>query len=166
MTGRLAFRAIESAHRCSIATLKPCIGPNQEQHAESGTKVPPNLKQFEEEIQRYKSMEKAMKSLPVSKCIGWTRIDAKPLKKSLEVLVSKWSYLYIKYLQDKVVNEMDDLYSFMGSANEVLDLQVGDEKPVGDEDEEREQEEEELPEGVDPAELRKEKEAQVRVFIL
>lgn len=93
--------------------------------------MPPVLKQFDEEVQRYKSMEKAMKSLPVSKCIGWTRIDAKPLKKSLEILVSKWSYLYIKYLQDKVVNEMEDLYSFLKSASKVLDLKVGDEKPAG-----------------------------------
>ena len=71
--------------------------------AETGASVPPTLKQFEEEIQRYKGMEKAMKALPVTKCVGWTKIDAKPLKKALEILVSKWSYLYIKYLQARTL---------------------------------------------------------------
>ena len=67
--------------------------------SESGGVVPPNLKQFDEEIQRYKAMEKAMKGLRTTRNIGWTRVDAKPLKKSLESLVAKWSYLYVKYLQ-------------------------------------------------------------------
>jgi hypothetical protein len=44
-----------------------------------------------------------MKALPVTKSVGWTRVDAKPLKKALEVLVSKWSYLYIKYLQARAI---------------------------------------------------------------
>lgn len=61
--------------------------------------MPPNLKQFDEEIQRYKAMEKAMKGLRTTRDIGWTRVDAKPLKKSLESLVAKWSYLYVTYLQ-------------------------------------------------------------------
>lgn len=65
-----------------------------------------------------------MKGLAASADIGWVRVDAKPLKKALETMVSKWSWTWIKYLQDKVVNEMDDLYAFMGNANHVLDLSV------------------------------------------
>lgn len=64
--------------------------------------MPPTLKQFDEEIQRYKAMEKAMKGLRTTRDIGWTRVDAKPLKKSLESLVAKWSYLYVKFLQVRV----------------------------------------------------------------
>jgi hypothetical protein len=44
-------------------------------------------------------MEKSMRALKTTKDIGWIRVDSQPLKKSLESLVSKWSYLYIKYLQ-------------------------------------------------------------------
>ena len=40
-----------------------------------------------------------MRALPATKAVGWAKIDAKPLKKALEMLVSKWSFLYIKYLQ-------------------------------------------------------------------
>jgi hypothetical protein len=103
-------------------------------------------------------MEKSMKVLPATKDIGWVRVDAKPLKKSLEGLVSKWSYLYIKYLQDKVINEMEELYEFMGRANQTLDLNVGAEsiEEVGEE------EEEELPEGVTPQQRKREREEEVR----
>jgi hypothetical protein len=122
--------------------------------AAESTDIPPTLKQFDEEIQKYKTMEKAMKLLPASKNEGWIKIDAKPLKKALEGLVSKWSYLYIKYLQDKVVNEMDSLYSFMDNANSVLNLQVGKEN-LGEDEAAGAPETEEVPEGVDLAERRK-----------
>lgn len=64
-------------------------------------------------------------------------------------------------VQDKVVNEMEELYTFMGSANSVLEQRVGDEGADA-EMEGEDAEPEELPEGVDPAELRKEKEKEVR----
>lgn len=59
-----------------------------------------------------------------------------------------------------MVNEMEDLYTFMGSANSVLEQRVGDEGADA-EAEGEDAEPEELPEGVDPAELRKEKEKEV-----
>jgi hypothetical protein len=123
--------------------------------AESGKDTPPSLKEFEDEIQRYKSMEKAMKSLPASKCIGWIKVDAKPLKKSLQSLVSKWSYIFIRYLQDKVINEMDELYQFMTRANQTLDLKVGCESA------EEEDVADKVPEGVDPQQLKREREEEV-----
>lgn len=52
---------------------------------------------------------------------------------------------------------MEELYTFMREANSVLELRVGDEGADADADRE-EAEPEELPEGVDPAELRREKE--------
>lgn len=53
---------------------------------------------------------------------------------------------------------MEELYEFMRGANSVLEQRVGDEG--GDADAE-EAEPEELPEGVDPAQRRREKEAEV-----
>jgi hypothetical protein len=35
-----------------------------------------------------------------------------------------WSWTFVKHLQDKVINEMEELYTFMASANVVLDLKV------------------------------------------
>lgn len=91
--------------------------------ADSST--PPSLKQFDDEIQRYKAMEKAMKALPATKCIGWIKVDAKPLKKALQGLVAKWTYTFIRFLQEKVANEVRDLEEFTTRANNVLDLKVG-----------------------------------------
>lgn len=90
---------------CQFIRPVPCV-------AETGVDVPPALKDFDEEIQRYKAMEKSMRALKTSKDIGWVRVDALPLKKSLESLVSKWSYLYIKYLQasPNFTQCMDDLF--------------------------------------------------------
>jgi hypothetical protein len=102
-------------------------------------------------------MEKAMKNLPASKCIGWIKVDAKPLKKSLQSLVSRWSYAFIKYLQDKVTNEMDELDQFMAQANIVLDLKVG-----YDSLEEEQAANDAIPEGVDVATIKREREGQVR----
>lgn len=109
-----------------------------------------------------------MRALPVCKSVGWARVDAKPLKKSLEGLVAKWSYLFIRYLQDKVTTEMDSLYAFMGGANEVLGLAVGREGGVAEESEEEaaaadaEAEDAEGGDGVDPAERRAAEEAEAR----
>eukprot|EP00892_Ulva_mutabilis_P012050 jgi/Ulvmu1/9217/UM005_0317.1 len=141
------------------SSLDAWLHDNTTTNEETGAVVPPNLKQFDEEIQRYKAMEKAMKGLRTTRSIGWTRVDAKPLKKSLESLVAKWSYLYVKYLQEKVVNEMEELYEFMRGANTVLEQRVGDE---GVDPDAKEDEPEELPEDVDPAERRREKEAEAR----
>ena len=132
----------------------------------------PTLKQFEEEIQRYKAMEKAMRALPVCKSVGWARVDAKPLKKALEGLVAKWSYLFIRYLQDKVTTEMDSLYAFMGAADGVLGLAVGREAGAAEEDADdaaaaaEGEAEGEGGEGVDPAARRAAEEAEARPPLL
>jgi len=65
----------------------------------------------------------------------------------------------VRNVQEKVVNEMEELYEFMRGANSVLEQRVGDEGvDVVDE----EPEAEEVPEDVDPAERRREKEEEVR----
>jgi hypothetical protein len=66
-------------------------------------------------------------------------------------------------LQDKVVNEMEELYQFMRTANQVLDLRVGDERET------EESQEDDKDEGLDGDELiakRKEQEEQVLLLRL
>lgn len=74
--------------------------------------------------------------------------------------LSKHAVYMLCSVQDKVVNEMEELYDFMRSANSVLEQRVGDEGVDAEADGD-EAEPEELPEGVDPAELRREKEEEV-----
>ena len=43
-----------------------------------------------------------LQGLPTSASIGYIKIDAKPIKQALSTWVTKWIYLYTRYLQDKV----------------------------------------------------------------
>lgn len=43
---------------------------------------------------------------------GWLRVDAKPLKQSLNVTIKKWSYSLTKYLSDNTVETLTDLNGF------------------------------------------------------
>ena len=61
-------------------------------------------------------------------------------------------------LQDKVVNEMEELYQFTHTANQVLDLRVGDEREAGEAEED---DDAEVLEGEELAAKRKEQEEQV-----
>jgi hypothetical protein len=63
-------------------------------------------------------------------------------------------------LQDKVVNEMEELYQFTRTANQVLDLRVGDEREAGEVEETAE---DEVLQGEELAAKRKEQEEQVTV---
>lgn len=92
--GKSTEGALRIQQNTMIQQINPLVSV-----AETGADIPPSLKDFDEEIQRYKAMEKSMRVLKTRQDIGWVRVDAQPLKKSLESLVSKWSYLYIKYLQ-------------------------------------------------------------------
>jgi hypothetical protein len=60
-------------------------------------------------------------------------------------------------VQDKVVNEMDELYAFMARANSTLDLRVGREGDESDGEEAAES-----PEGADPEARRVAQEEQAR----
>lgn len=57
-------------------------------------------------------------------CGGHKQVDAKPLKQALATWASKWVYLFTHYLQEKVVNSVEELYVFMNNTNEVLDKKV------------------------------------------
>lgn len=72
--------------------------------------------------------------------------------------VSEASERFGMCLQDKVVNEMEELYQFTHTANQVLDLRVGDEREAGEAEED---DDAEVLEGEELAAKRKEQEEQV-----
>lgn len=63
-------------------------------------------------------------ALPANAIVGFMKVSAKPLKASLATWASKWVYLFTHYLQNKVVNSISELYSFMDSADATLALKV------------------------------------------
>ncbi|CAD7696266.1 unnamed protein product [Ostreobium quekettii] len=114
--------------------LKEFVEEEGEQ-LEDGTKDDPPLAKFEEQIAKYKGIEKEIQALPTNSNLGWIKVDAKPLKQALSTWASKWVYLYTHYLQDKVVNSMGDLYQFMNTTNSTLDIKVGKEEQAEEEEE-------------------------------
>eukprot|EP00891_Asterochloris_glomerata_P002883 jgi/Astpho2/2883/Aster-01037 len=95
--------------------------------AEDGNKEDPALDRFEAEIAKYKAVQDEIQGLPTSASIGYIKIDAKPIKQALSTWVTKWIYLYTRYLQDKVNNNMDELFRFIQNSTNTLDLKVGNE---------------------------------------
>eukprot|EP00898_Chlorokybus_atmophyticus_P007698 jgi/Chlat1/792/Chrsp104S01257 len=84
----------------------------------------PPLEAFDAQIAKFKAVQEEITALPASATIGWLRVDAKPIKQALSTWVTKWVFLFTHHLSNKIVVSMDDLYAFMASANQQLDVEV------------------------------------------
>lgn len=119
-----------------------------------GSKDDPELSKFQEQIAKYKAVIAEVEHLPSARNMGWLRISAKPLKSSLGNWAHKWVYLYTKYLQEKVVADITDLYDFIDRTSVILDQKIpGEGEDLMAEMEaaaEAAEAEEELPEGEEP----------------
>ena len=83
----------------------------QEEHAQD---QPIRLEKFEGEIRKFESIHKTIMAIDPDVIIqGWFKIDAKPLKQSLNLVVKKWSYTLTKHLSDDVVSSLNDLNKFV-----------------------------------------------------
>ncbi|KAL4450636.1 hypothetical protein ABPG77_000992 [Micractinium sp. CCAP 211/92] len=92
------------------------VQQQQQQHA-----MGPRLEDFAAEIGKYKSIQDEVQALPSSAALGWVKVDAKPLKQAVLTWTSKWTYLYMRHLQDEVESSMQELSAFMSNANSTLD---------------------------------------------
>jgi len=96
----------------------------QEQTPEG--KSHPPLSAFEKELQKYSALDHEAKELPVSKTIGWLKIDARPIKQSVCTWVSKWAMSYKSYLQNKAQKDLSELQKFVESNSNFMDTEVQD----------------------------------------
>ncbi|KAJ1551294.1 hypothetical protein HK096_001712 [Nowakowskiella sp. JEL0078] len=72
------------------------------------------LEKFETEIRKFESIHKTVMNMEIEVLFqAWFRVDAKPLKQSLNVVVKKWSYTLTKYLSDDAVATLDELNKFV-----------------------------------------------------
>ena len=44
---------------------------------------------------------------------GWFRVDVKPLKQAVNVVVKTWTYLLSKYLPDDVMGVLEELHNLV-----------------------------------------------------
>ncbi|KAK3254170.1 Dynein beta chain, flagellar outer arm [Cymbomonas tetramitiformis] len=141
-------------------SLAQFLDENGKENAEGG-KDEPELKIFDDKIAELKNVQTEVQALPSSMVIGWLKVDSKPVKQALGTWLTKWIFLFTQHLSNRVVQSMDDLYQFMGAADQVLDTHsvlVKPEPEEGEEDappaeEEIEEDTAEKEEGPDPREV-------------
>ena len=85
-----------------------------EQAAVDASDQPIQLEKFELEIRKFESIHKTVMALePEVIFEGWFRVDVKPLKQALNVVVKKWSYTLTKHLSDDTVSSLNELNRFV-----------------------------------------------------
>eukprot|EP00842_Homolaphlyctis_polyrhiza_P004027 jgi/Hompol1/4625/HPOL_003762-RA len=95
----------------------PDKGENAEGEASPSTEEdqsPVQLEKFEAEIRKFEGIHKTVMAIdPEIIFQGWFRVDARPLKQSLNVVVKKWSYTLTKHLSDDTVATLNELNRFV-----------------------------------------------------
>ena len=55
---------------------------------------------------------------------GWFRVDVKPLKQALNVVVKKWTYSLSKHLSDDVMGALEELHNLVLSSKKGLQTKI------------------------------------------
>ncbi|KAJ3096963.1 hypothetical protein HDU97_005410 [Phlyctochytrium planicorne] len=89
-------------------------GKTEASEGEGGDEQNQQLEKFENEIRKFEGIHKTIMAIePEIVFQSWFRVDARPLKQSLNVVVKKWSYTLTKYLSDDAVNTLNELNKFV-----------------------------------------------------
>lgn len=91
-------------------------------------KSPPNLEMFRSVIEYYVKIYDEINAFDITKVFNhWLRINLKVLKQSLLNEVCKWSHLFKNYLQEKVMNDLNELEKFIEESTAKLNQVVTNE---------------------------------------
>jgi len=83
------------------------------------------LEKFEVEIRKFENIHKTIMALdPEVIFRGWLKVDAKPLKQSLNIIVKKWSYTLTKYLSDETTRTLNEMNEFITNTKGGLQKEV------------------------------------------
>lgn len=75
---------------------------------------PIQLEKFESEIRKFEGIHKTVMAVdPDVHFQNWFKVDSRPIKQSLNLVVKKWSYTLTKHLSDDVVGSLNDLNKFI-----------------------------------------------------
>eukprot|EP01065_Artemidia_motanka_P030559 TRINITY_DN365_c0_g2_i2.p1 TRINITY_DN365_c0_g2~~TRINITY_DN365_c0_g2_i2.p1 ORF type:complete len:4684 (+),score=1932.48 TRINITY_DN365_c0_g2_i2:111-14162(+) len=90
------------------------------------------LEKFDAEISRYERLLVQVAELPPSTTVGWLRIDAKPIRASLQTCCRQWIDMYTGYIVGRIDSELKELTHFVEKA------EIGIEEAVPDGDDGKE----------------------------
>uniref|UniRef100_A0A8C5QHE5 Dynein axonemal heavy chain 11 n=1 Tax=Leptobrachium leishanense TaxID=445787 RepID=A0A8C5QHE5_9ANUR len=99
-----------------------------EAHAEDSVpECPPTIEQFKEQIDIYETLYTQVSSSEDTKVFeNWFRVDMRPFKMSLLVIVKKWSWMLKEHLMRFVIDSLTDLEQFIKVTNSALQSDVRD----------------------------------------
>lgn len=87
----------------------------------------PKLEDFKKEIDYFEEIHDEIKKRDNNQVFDlWFLVDVTSLKSSLQMCAKKWSYLFKKYLLDKVVTSLTDLETFLEDAERGLQSQISE----------------------------------------
>lgn len=89
------------------------------------TKVPV-FEKFDTEITKYSQIRDTITHLTSPTDIGWLRVNSLPIKQALITCVTRWIYLYTRYLESYVLDTLNNLETFIGNVNTGLAQEVNE----------------------------------------
>ncbi|XP_063306953.1 dynein axonemal heavy chain 11 [Pelobates fuscus] len=101
-----------------------------EAHAEDNVlECPPTIEQFKEQIDIYENLYIQISSSEDNKVFeNWFRVDMRPFKMSLLVIIKKWSWMLKEHLLRFVIDSLTDLEQFIRLTDSALQIDI----PEGD----------------------------------
>ncbi|UJR10317.1 hypothetical protein I4U23_014523 [Adineta vaga] len=95
------------------------------ENLEQVKECPPNLLQFQNQIDLFQSIYNDIDNWNQTFLFNnWLRVDARPVKRQLLALVTKWINLYKNYLIDHITVSLNELQSFIKYATDMLHRQM------------------------------------------
>lgn len=86
---------------------------------------PIQLEKFESEIRKFEGIHKNIMGIdPEVVFEGWFKVDGRPLKQSLNMVVKKWSYTLTKHLSDDVIGSLNELNKFVRTSKKGLQVKI------------------------------------------
>eukprot|EP00756_Hemistasia_phaeocysticola_P037795 Hpha_TRINITY_DN16720_c2_g5::TRINITY_DN16720_c2_g5_i1::g.79650::m.79650/K10408/DNAH; dynein heavy chain, axonemal len=82
------------------------------------------LERFEQEITKYERLLLQVAELPPSATVGWLRVDAKPIRASLQTCCRQWIDMYTGYIVSKIESELRELNAFVEAAEGGIEEEV------------------------------------------
>ena len=92
--------------------------------SEPGSGRVPDLVKFDQEITKYRQVQRDVHDLKTPTDIGWLRVNSEPIKQALATCVTKWTFMFTEHLNDYVVGTLQELYSFIARVDEGLEEEV------------------------------------------
>ncbi|CAD7668337.1 unnamed protein product [Nyctereutes procyonoides] len=81
---------------------------------EAVPKTPPNLTQFQQQINSYEKLYEEVSRCENTKVFnGWLQCDCRPFKQVLLNTIKRWSFMFKRHLSNHVISSLADLEAFM-----------------------------------------------------